>query len=307
MLNAALNVRLMTPKFLSAAQIEEFLSRGHIVLRNCFPREVADEWVAKSFTRLGYDQDDPSTWVEKRIHMGGTETVAVRDFAPDAFAAICDLLGGEDRIQGGVHWSDGFIWNLGIGADEPWQPPSPAARGWHKDGDFFRHFLDSPEQGLLVIVVWTEIKPRGGGTFLACDSIAPVARTLAQHSEGILPNEMGSLFHEWINQCLDFKETIASPGDVVLLHPYMLHTVSQNHLGVPRAITNPPVHLREPMNFNRESPEDFSPVELAVLRALGVERLDFEPSVPRERVVPERVRIQQQRLEEERARLAKAA
>ena len=57
-------------------------------------------------------------------------------------------------------WSDGFIINFGLGADQPWQPPSPEVSGWHKDGDFFRHFLDSPEQGLLTIVVWSDIYPK---------------------------------------------------------------------------------------------------------------------------------------------------
>ena len=78
-------------------------------------------------------------------------------------------------------------------------------------------------------------------------------------------------------------------GDVVLLHPYVLHAVSQNHLGVARFITNPPIALKEPMNFNRDNPNEFSPVERAVLKGLGVERLDFTPTAPRENVVPERV------------------
>jgi hypothetical protein len=68
-------------------------------------------------------------------------------------------------------------------------------------------------------------------------------------------------------------------------------------------MTNPPVALKAPMNFNRANPDEFSLVERAVLRGLGVERLDFQPTVPRERIVPERVRRQQQMLEEQKARL----
>ncbi len=56
----------------------------------------------------------------------------------------------------------------------------------------------------------------------------------------------------------------------------MLHATSQNVLRVERAITNPAVHLKEPMNFNRPNPADFSPVELAILRGLGKERYDFK-------------------------------
>ena len=78
--------------------------------------------------------------------------------------------------------------------------------------------------------------------------------------------------------------------------------VSQNHRG-PRFITNPPIALREPLHFDRSDP---SPVELAVLRALGVERLEFRPTRERERVVPERVLRQQRMAAQERARLAAA-
>jgi hypothetical protein len=93
----------------------------------------------------------------------------------------------------------------------------------------------------------------------------------------------------------------------VLMHPYMLHAVSQNHRGTARFITNPPIALKEPMDFDRPDPAEHSPVERAVLRALGVERLDFRPAAPREDVVPERVRRQERMREAEEARLAEAS
>lgn len=84
----------------------------------------------------------------------------VSTFAPKAWAAICELLGGEERIatQSGI-WGDGFIFNLGT---PEWEskpaPPEPKQLiGWHVDGDFFEHFLDSREQVLLVIPVFEVI------------------------------------------------------------------------------------------------------------------------------------------------------
>lgn len=290
----------MSTRILSDEQIEQFLTRGHVVLRECFPRAVAQQWMERGFNRLGYDLEDPATWAEKRIHMPATQHVDVEEFAPRVHQAMGELVGGIERIEP-ARWGDGFICNLGIGADRPWEPPSPQIKGWHKDGDFFRHFLDSPEQGLLVIVLWTDIEPRGGGTFVACDSIPVLARFLASRPEGVLPGEFN--FQDLVSECRDFIEVTGRAGDVVLIHPFVLHTVSQNHRGTARMITNPPVHLREPMNFNRENPAEFSPVERAILRALNVERLDFVPQSPRERIVPERVRRQQKMLEEEKARL----
>jgi len=291
---------------LTEEQIEHFLQHGHIVIHDCFSREFADNWTTTAFRRLGYSPDDPSTWEKEIIHMPATQRVPMDEIAPKAWQAACELLGGVERVQP-CTWGDSMIVNFHKGADQPWQPPSPATGGWHKDGDFFRHFLDSPEQGLLTIVIWSDIEPRGGGTFAAGDSVAPIARLLAAHPEGLPPQgapeaTFGSLIH----QCHDFVELSGRVGDVVLIHPYLLHASSQNHSGKARFITNPPISLKEPMQFNRENPADFSPVERAILRGLGVKRLDFQSTAPREYIVSEGAKRKAQLLEEEKARLAAA-
>jgi hypothetical protein len=138
---------------------------------------------------------------------------------------------------------------------------------------------------------------RGGGTFVAADSVAVVARFLAEHPEGVLPADFD--YAELIGRCHDFVELTGEFGDVVLLHPYMLHATSQNVLGIPRIITNPPLALRRPMVFNRSDP---ALTERAVLRGLGVDRLDFAPTAQRQEVVPQRVidQLARSRAEEER-------
>ena len=144
----------MDYQVLTADQIDHFLEKGYIILRNCFEDDLAAEWRELAFRRLGYDPQDPGTWEQPRVHLSSMNRISVKDFAPVAWTAICDLLGGEEKLnQPDFQWADGFIINFNIGADQPWQSPSPEVGGWHKDGDFFRHFLDSPEQGLLTIVV----------------------------------------------------------------------------------------------------------------------------------------------------------
>lgn len=289
---------------LTDEQAEHFLERGFVTLTGAFEPAKARQWLDEAWVRFGYDRDDPGTWAEKRIHLSARSKVDARTFAPVAWRAAMDLTGGEERVVLPWQWSDGFIANLGVGDDRPWQPPSPAVGGWHKDGDFFRHFLDSPEQGLLTFVLWTDMVHKGGGTFVAADSVSVVARFLAEHPEGVLPRDFD--YARLIGQCRDFVEMTGEAGDVVLLHPFTLHATSQNVLGVGRVITNPPLALREPMNFNRPGPDDFSLVERAILRGLGVDRLDFLPAAPRESVIPDRVRRQQARAAEENARLAAA-
>jgi hypothetical protein len=290
---------------LSDEQAAHFLERGFVRVPGAFDVAGARQWLDQAWIRFGYDRDDPGTWAEKRIHLSARSHVDARTFAPAAWRAAVDLTGGEERLRLPWRWGDSFIANLGVGADQPWQPPSPAVGGWHKDGDFFRHFLDSPEQALLTFVLWTDMVPKGGGTFVAADSVPVVARFLAAHPEGVLPAVFD--YAELIGQCHDFVEMTGEAGDVVLLHPYTLHAASQNVLGVSRLITNPALALREPMNFNRPDTADFSLVERTVLRGLGVARLDFAPTAPREAVVPERVRKQRERAVGENARLAAAA
>lgn len=66
-----------------------------------------------------------------------------------------------------------------------------------------------------------------------------------------------------------FHEATGEVGDVFLLHPLMLHSASKNLLRIPRIITNPPVSLKEPFNFDREDPSEYSLVELKTLKDLG--------------------------------------
>jgi hypothetical protein len=286
---------------LDAAQREHFVQRGYVRVPGCFTREAAAELTASVWTRLGYDPDDQSTWIEPSIHMPTHRQLDVEEFAPRAWQAACELVGGAERIRRPFAWGDGFIVNLHEGADRPWADASSSSPGFHKDGDFFRHFLDSPEQGLLTLVLWSDVEHQGGATFVAADSVGPIARFLAEHPEGVLPNAFSAA--GIINQCSDFVEATGEVGDVYLLHPFILHAKAQNVRRLPRLITNPPVHLLEPMRFDRPEPHEQSLVEQAVLRGLGVDTYHFEATHPRESIVPERVRRQEAMKAQELARL----
>jgi hypothetical protein len=279
---------------LTEEQVQSFLDKGYLIVKDCLDLSIANRWIDEAYQRLGYDKHDPSTWHKDIIWMDHKNQMPVRELAPKAWAAILDVVGGEERLETQVMgiqsghfttinsfiWSDAFIVNFHRGADKPWQPPSAQAGGWHKDGSYFRHFLDSREQSLLTIVLWSDMLHRGGGTFVAPDSVRVVARYLAQHPEGVDPSDFN--FQEMIGQCTQFEELTGKAGDFVILHPFMLHASSQNVIGKPRFMSNPPVVLKEPLKLNRASPAEFSLLERATLHYLGVERLDFQPTAPRE-------------------------
>ena len=79
---------------------------------------------------------------------------------------------------------------------------------------YFRHFLDSREQALLIVLLWSEVGPRGGGTFIAPDSVGVVARYLAERPEGADPGAFGDL----IGECREFMELTGPPGTLAIMH-----------------------------------------------------------------------------------------
>jgi hypothetical protein len=67
-----------------------------------------------------------------------------------------------------------------------------------------------------------------------------------------------------------FMEMTGDVGDVILMHPLMLHTASKNLRRGVRVITNPPISLKEPFCFDRKDKNEYSLVELKTLRDLGM-------------------------------------
>ena len=166
-------------KYLTREQVEHFMQYGYLKLTNCFSREKAAEWTKTVWVRLGYDPNDKSTWERERINMPAHRREPVQTFAPKAWGAMCELLGGEERIAPeSATWGDGLIVNLGTPEWEGRWPHPSELDNWHIDGDFFTHFLDSPEQGLLVIPIFTDIVEHGGGTMVCPDGIGHIAKHL---------------------------------------------------------------------------------------------------------------------------------
>ena len=169
----------MSFKYLTQDQIDHFMRWGYCRLEACFTPEKALEWTGDVWTRLGFDPDDKTTWTRERTNMPNHKHEMCKDFAPKAWGAICELLGGEERVAlDSAQWTDGLIVNLGTPEWEgKWPHPSDLG-GWHIDGDFFVHFLDSREQGLLVIPLFTDIREHAGGTMICPDAIPLIANHL---------------------------------------------------------------------------------------------------------------------------------
>lgn len=297
----------MTYNVLTQEQVDFFLENGYVVIRDCFTQEQAD-WVLEDvWIRLNMEENDSSSWDVSRVlsvaehgdsvlprlksntlNMPSHRWFSPKEFAPKAWGAICDLLGGEDRIdEQNSLWQDNMIVNFGgkKWEGDGWVRPRELDN-WHVDGDTFLHFLDSREQGLLVTPIYSdEIQPRGGGTMIAPDGISKVAKYLYDHAEGVRPGEFGA--PDLMKECNQFAEMTGRRGDVVLCHPLMLHSASRNALRIPRFITNAKVKLKENFQFDRPEGE-LSLVEQKTLRALGMKPFSFVPTAPRQTLYPTR-------------------
>ncbi|GJC86453.1 hypothetical protein ColLi_09291 [Colletotrichum liriopes] len=296
---------------LTESQKEHFRQNGWLKLSNCFTKEQAD-WVTKDvWTRLGMDPNDKSTW-KPRTNMPITVSLTL--------PTICEVCGGEDRVAPeSKEWRDSLIVNLGSEEYEGREVNPKELDIWHVDGDFFVHYLDSPEQGLLVIPLFVDIVPGGGGTFICPEAIPKVAKHLHDNPDGVSPRMVPrddpdfakeknlDWFNSLARSCSEFVETHGKVGDVYLLHPLMLHSISWNPLRRLRIITNPPVSLKQPHVFNRPDGA-YSLVEQATLRALGADSLpEWKITASREQVVPERLKVQERMKQEEIKRLAAIA
>ena len=110
------------------------------------------------------------------VSLAPTRMARLSQISPRVHHLTAELLGCVQCIEE-VWWGDAMIAHVG--------PNQIDDQYWHVDGDFFRHFLDSPEQGLLTIVLWSDIAERDGPTVALMNGVGAVAKILHETPEGL--------------------------------------------------------------------------------------------------------------------------
>ena len=256
----------MADGVLSPEQVERFVDLGYCSVPEAFTARQAAAASRCVWRRMeqkaGIREDDPSTWPAKydiEEHLTNPEVLACYT---DRLACAVQQLLGPGRWRGDRQWG---LWpvNFSFGADKPYDIPTS---GWHIDGNWFHHTIDCPKQGLLIIGLFTDVAPRGGGTIVALGSHKRTARLLARHPRGISHLD---LFREVLSEPLaNFHEITGAAGDVTLAHPFLFHTKGFKHCGPPRIISNTEASLREPLVLARPDSSGYSVLELSILQAL---------------------------------------
>ena len=216
-------------------------------LREWFPRTPRS-----SFASL--DPNDPATWKWTRATLTGRRRANLANEAPRAWEAICALMGGEHRVRT-REITDYLILSFPSQRIPTWTSRilKPLSRkfprfhtAFHLDDPDTKMGLDGWTNALLMVVLFSDITPRGGGTLLACDSPALVARRLAEGEVDFTTNDELKTI---VRRCSDFQEVEGKAGDMLLLHPFLLHSATKNHGDCVRILANPMIESRTPLHF----------------------------------------------------------
>jgi Phytanoyl-CoA dioxygenase (PhyH) len=250
---------------LTPTQEASFVRDGYVVVPEVFPREVAERLLPFVWARLSGVTADPSTWtspslqIEEVIADGPVDAIFTERF----HSSVDDLVGaGRWTTRRGFGW---VILRFPNFHHPPWQPP---ASGWHIDGIDFQHHLTSPEQGLVGIELLTDIEPGGGGTAVRIGSHNLISGLLRD-------SEPEGLSYQQLRQLCDgirdlpAREVVGQAGDVIWMHPHLVHARSPNTRETVRIASNRRIRLRQPMVLDRRNPAEDSLVERTIRAAIG--------------------------------------
>ncbi|KAF1314366.1 Phytanoyl-coa dioxygenase, partial [Globisporangium splendens] len=292
---------------LTAREIDAFVRDGFVLLKDAFSEETAAKCRELVWRRLEEDgilKSDSSTWVERhgipgmgvfrsfnhvlacracsffflscahaRLTYLGTVAVEIYNGADDPLwndVLTPRLHRAVDQLCGKGSWEEfGCGWWM-ITFPNQTEPPWEAAGKWHVDGASYQHHLDSKESGLLAIFCFSDVGPTEGGTALSVGSHVPIAQLLEKNEPRGLKGGAVS-YNARKFPLRRVVEVNGRAGDVMLVHPFMLHARSKN-LGTKgvdsvRIMCNPNIRLHEKMNLDRVDGA-YTPTERAIVNAL---------------------------------------
>lgn len=281
--------RVSPPKTLTDEQIERFIEDGYVCLRSALPAETIVAWQRNAEAELlrglrdgslkivatpdgvardprAFDPDDPDTWPSGTAVLTGSRKGSIAELAPQLFGAICQLVGDERRLAT-RDLSDYLIVRFPDGERER------DGQGWHIDDPGPAMSLRNLRNGLVLLILFSEVAADGGATMLATDSVPHVARILAKNPGGtdFTGAEIGRSIAA---QCTETVRCYGGPGDVFITHPLLVHRATANLQPRLRWMSNLMLYLNESLSV-----DGASPVEQAIARALHSAATKLGPAI----------------------------
>jgi ectoine hydroxylase-related dioxygenase (phytanoyl-CoA dioxygenase family) len=247
---------------------EHFCVHGWMRVRAAFSAAEAAAMRAAAWGALanvGIRQSDPSTWTRERpAHLQHVkDDPAFRAVGSVRLLATIDAALGGHAYEPPRHWGALF---LAFPSTHPWHVP---ARGWHADANYLSAL--SPPAGVRTHALFGDVAARAGGTLIVSGSHRlvhtyfkdnppppgargadyrqrlhghPYIRDL--HTAGDT-NERAARFIDRAEEhggiSLQVVENTGEAGDVILLHPLVLHVATPNASQAPRFLLSGGVDL----------------------------------------------------------------
>jgi hypothetical protein len=224
---------------------EHFETHGWVRIPEAF---TADEARAmrdvtwRALEAVGIRRDDPTTWNKERPdHLQQLKTDPV--FQAVGSERTIDAI---DEALRGQPWKKPKDWGaFFLVFPTPHKQWSLATTGWHLDAPYDGP-LDPPK-GLKVHAMFGDVEPKAGGMNIIDGSHRavhewftanpmPAKTPAAKMRKALLA---GAPLHE-----LEVVENTAAAGDVILMHPLLLHAPPASHIGTqPRFLLNKDIWL----------------------------------------------------------------
>lgn len=260
-----------------------FAANGYLRLEGAFSADLARRWTEGAEARaaadpartlIGYDAQvapwssldlaRPNTWPLDTVSFHGDGSWSVAERMPRLWDAMCALLGGSDRIETATMTDytvyrpprceePGPDWRRWLWRRRARPTPHPQLRpgGWHIDDPAQGTRLQGLPNGLVTVLLLTDVAPFGGPTALAVGSAAALTRMFERDSALDLADS--AVVAEALERSSGVHSAVGRAGDVYLLHPLTLHTASVNYGHRQRYIANPNIRLKGGLDLTRES------------------------------------------------------
>lgn len=214
-------------------QLSQFKESGFVKLERAFPPEVAGLCREHLWNILererGIKKHKITTWTEERV--GLTKVFTERDGSPWSgvfterlYEGVSQLLGGSDKWRKGSFGCGWWVISFPKKLNGPWSP----CGNWHIDGSHFHHFVHSKEQALLPVMLFSDVEAECGGTALAVGSHIHTANILYSQPAGLKGGELSRIVRSIPGITSNIVEITGKAGDVIFLHPFLLHARSKN-------------------------------------------------------------------------------
>jgi hypothetical protein len=253
---------------LDSNEIESFVERGFVPLRQAVPRALADECRALLWQQLAEREDDATTWTRPVVRLGGQVAAPFRDAmnTPRLHAAF-------DQLVGKGRWVSHPYLAGTVPVRFP-HPDAPGDDGWHVDGAYERDGtycvnVRSDGRALLMLVLFSDVGELDAPTRLRIGSHLAVPSVLAPAgARGLTFLELAAALPPLDDRPVEVATGDA--GDVYLCHPFLVHAAQPIRGTRPRLVAQPGLRFSESLDPLAPPIGEVSPVERAI-RA-GLER-----------------------------------